>query len=240
MDDQTLSDLDMMAIQVRTLYRLDGRARLLAVNETGEPRPDDPPAPRLFLGRTRQGNIWCFRHDLPDDVVVELDRLCRAEPVAEDLSAPPLGYAAMHAILEEHEPVDDEWRGPCYRFPAVLPVVPGAVEVTPANCDVLGPHFASLARSLPDVRPVAAVVHGAAVCACFCSRIGEYACEAGVETLPGHQGRGYASVAVTLWAELVRRRGLTPLYSTSWDNGASRGVARKLGLTLYGEDFSIT
>jgi hypothetical protein len=36
----------------------------------------------------------------------------------------------------------------------------------------------------------------------------------------------------------VRRENRIPLYSTSWDNAASRGVARRLGLVLYGADLS--
>ena len=31
----------------------------------------------------------------------------------------------------------------------------------------------------------------------------------------------------------------TPLYSTSWDNEASRAVARRLGLLLIGEDWHL-
>jgi hypothetical protein len=33
--------------------------------------------------------------------------------------------------------------------------------------------------------------------------------------------------------------GQVPLYSTSWENLASQGVARRLGLQLYGVDLSI-
>ena len=38
------------------------------------------------------------------------------------------------------------------------------------------------------------------------------------------------------WAQAVRTQGGIPLYSTSWDNRASRAVAHNLGLSLYGED----
>jgi predicted GNAT family acetyltransferase len=73
---------------------------------------------------------------------------------------------------------------------------------------------------------------------CFSSRTSAYAAEAGVETAPEFRGRGYASAVVTRWAEVVRQSGRRPLYSTSWDNLASQGVAKKLGLILYGEDCS--
>ncbi len=45
--------------------------------------------------------------------------------------------------------------------------------------------------------------------------------------------------AVAAWAAHVRAAGLLPLYSTSWDNHASQGLARSLGFDLYGEDFSV-
>ena len=58
-------------------------------------------------------------------------------------------------------------------------------------------------------------------------------------TLEGYRGRGDAAAVVSGWAAAVREGGKTPLYSTSWDNEASKGVARKLGLVLYGTDLSI-
>ncbi|HWQ14799.1 MAG TPA: hypothetical protein VNL77_18515, partial [Roseiflexaceae bacterium] len=113
--DSERSPLTLMALQVATLFLLDGRGRLVRVNE-----PDGAPAPRFFMGRTAEGNIWRFRHDLPDDLAAELERLCRAEPPAQDLEEPPLCYAAVRAVLEEGAPVAEEWRGPCYRFPEAI------------------------------------------------------------------------------------------------------------------------
>ena len=73
---------------------------------------------------------------------------------------------------------------------------------------------------------------------CCSSRVTGRAAEAGVNTLEGYRGRGYAPAAVAAWAAAVRASGRLPLYSTSWDNVASQGVARKLGLVLYGADLS--
>ncbi|MFA6111893.1 MAG: hypothetical protein WDA75_24290 [Candidatus Latescibacterota bacterium] len=64
--------------------------------------------------------------------------------------------------------------------------------------------------------------------------------EAGIDTLEAYHGRGYASATVVGWALLVRLVGCLPLYSTSWGNLASQGVARRLGLILYGVDLHWT
>jgi len=61
---------------------------------------------------------------------------------------------------------------------------------------------------------------------------------AGAETLPDRRGQGHGAVAVTAWARAVRGLGVTPFYSSSWDNLASRDLARRLGLRLFGVDFT--
>ena len=105
------SDWDLMQIHVSALYRHDERNRLLAVNEPGDPRPDDPLPPRLYLGRTREGLIWRFRHDLPESLVAELEAMLASEPVAADLSRPPQCLAALQATLGTRRPAhrDMEW-----------------------------------------------------------------------------------------------------------------------------------
>jgi RimJ/RimL family protein N-acetyltransferase len=229
------SELDYMALQVGTLFVLDERGRLLHSNE-----PDPPDAPLFFMGRTPAGNIWRFRHDLPDDMAAELDRLCRVEPVVHDFTQPPACYEALRAVLEEFAPLTDESRGPCFRFPAELPDGAPAVELTQAGVDVLPLDWEGMRRDLSLYAPVAAVLDGdRALSVCFSSRIGPHACEAGLETNPAYRRRGYGAAATALWGRLVRERGRIPLYSTEWDNHPSQAVARRLGLVLYGEDFSL-
>jgi RimJ/RimL family protein N-acetyltransferase len=230
-----MTDLEFMALQVETLYRLDHSQRLLSVNE-----PSNPPAPRLFLGRTLGGHLWRFRYDLPADLVCELERLCRAEPVSAGLPAPLALYQAMRAALRAHGEIRDEWRGPAYRFPDQIARPQHVLLVDEQNAQLLRPGFARLVADLGTSWPCIAVVEqGMVVSVCFSSRISERAAEAGVQTLPRFRRRGYAAAAVAGWAAEVRRRGRIPLYSTSWANTASQGVARKLGLVMYGEDISI-
>jgi hypothetical protein len=156
------------------------------------------------------------------------------------LAPPPQCYGAIRAALHAHAPIASEYRGPCYCAPMDIPPLPGATLVTQDNMPVLEPWFVDLLPELNARQPVAAVLErDVAVAACFCARITVRAAEAGVETVPAFRGRGYAAAAVAAWAAALRRRGRLPLYSTSWENLASQGVARKLGMQHYGEDWSI-
>jgi predicted GNAT family acetyltransferase len=105
---------------------------------------------------------------------------------------------------------------------------------------LLAGEFAWLRDALEPWGPVAAViVEGRAVSVCFSARLTPRAAEAGVETLPDFRGAGHATHAVAAWAQAIRESGRRPLYSTSWENLASQGVARRLGLRMYGVDLSL-
>jgi RimJ/RimL family protein N-acetyltransferase len=234
-------DLDLMQIHVSALYRHDDRNRLLAGNEPGPSRPDDPPPPRLYLGRTRDGLIWRLRHDLADSLLTELEPMLAAEPVAADLSRPPRCLAALQSTLAQHGPLMGTWSGPAWLFPAVIPASEREViPITEANDDLVRPVFPGLAADIPWRQPCLAVVEdGRLASLCYSARNTPIAAEAGVDTLEEFRGRGYAPAVVAAWARAVRQEERIPLYSTSWDNLASRSVARKLGLVLYGADLSI-
>jgi hypothetical protein len=239
--------LERMRLHINTLYCLDAAQRLRCVNEIGE-----PPAPIFYMGRTNEGNLWHLRHDLPAALVEEIDILCRAEPVASDLSRPPQNRAAIRAAIAKHLPAQaldqalDEYRGPAYWMPKVEHRPSSRVVlITEANSKLLQSAFPWMIPLLGngdngDNGPVTATVEqGSAVSLCFCARRPAQATEAGVETLPAFRGRGYATATVAAWAAEVTRRGVIPLYSTSWENAASQEVARHLGMEIYGEDWSI-
>jgi hypothetical protein len=144
-------------------------------------------------------------------------------------------------MLARDAPISGTWSGPAWRFPDKLPAsAHEVVHVTTANDDLVRPAFPSLADDLPWCQPcLAIVVDGRLTSLCFSSRNTPVAAEAGVNTLEEFRGRGYAPAVVAAWGRAVSEEGRIPLYSTSWDNLASRSVARKLGLVLYGADFSI-
>jgi hypothetical protein len=89
--------------------------------------------------------------------------------------------------------------------------------------------------------PVMAVSQGGdPVSVCFCARRSAAAAEAGVETAAAFRGRGYAPRVTAAWANAVRAIGLTPIYSTDWENRASLSVAHKLKLIPFATDWSIS
>lgn len=225
-----------MRIHLDTLFTRDASGRLLRVNE-----PDGKEAPRFFLGRTREGNEWGFRADVPGNLVEALEAACREEVPGPMLTAPPYGAKRYEALLAPSAPIRQRWAGPAYWFARALPVPAGPIPITQANADLLRPH---LEEWYPDAlfrQPALMVLdEGRAVSLCCSVRQSELAHEAGVETAEALRGRGYATRAVAAWAGAVRRLGRLPLYSTSWQNAASRALAARLGLECYGTDLHFT
>jgi RimJ/RimL family protein N-acetyltransferase len=228
------SDLDLIGIQAATLFTHDENGRIRETNEPGPTR-----APRFFLGRTKGGNIWRFRDDLPDDLIRRLEALASSEPASANLKDAPIYEQQFREVLQAHSEIRKTDAGPAYRFPDLTPCAPGTVVIHPDNLGLVADGFPWLISELTACQPCVAVVEqGAAVSVCWSSRVGSQAAEAGVETLEGFRGRGYATSAAAGWGAAVRGLGRLPLYSTSWENAASQGVARKLGLVLYGVDLS--
>jgi RimJ/RimL family protein N-acetyltransferase len=224
--------MTLMELHVEALYRRTPDGRLV---ETREAEP--MPAPRFFLGRTRSGNLWRFRDDLPASLVRSLDALAAAEPVLPDLPREPVSLLQFRELLHEHQAIQHTGAGPAYFFPEDLSPPPQVVRITEENGHLLGEEFAWLRTEWAACEPaLAVVIDEHAVSVGFSSRVAGRAAEAGVNTLEAFRDRGHASRVVAAWATAVRDTGRVPLYSTSWDNLASQGVARRLGLRLYGVD----
>ena len=233
-----LTDLELMSIHVRALFTHNAESRLLFVNE-----PDSAvaPAPRLFLGRTRVGNVWRFRADLPENLIQELDSLCTDEPpVNTEYNEPPRHVERYVRLLEKHAPVERVSTGPAYHFPASIAPSMHPVAITENDEEMLQGGFEDLVAELPAWQPfVALIERNRAVSVCRSVRITPEAHEAGVETLPDFRGKGYAKDVAAEWAQRVWAVGAIPLYSTSWENNASQAVARKLHLACYGADYQV-
>lgn len=230
-----VGDLELMKLHIDALYTHDVRGRLVHVNE-----PGDQPAPRVFLGRTSEGHILRTRVDVPDALTADLPRLIENEPRRAPLAQRPHCGDAIEALLSSRAPIERIWTGPAYCIDANgLPKPANTVRITPDDTQLL--------RTFPDWREevsfrepfMVAIEAGRAVALCCSVRITDVAHEAGVETLPEARGRGYASQVVSAWAKEVASFGALPLYSTSTDNVASQGVARRLGMHRIGIDFHV-
>lgn len=225
---------ELMRLHVEALFTHDARAQLLRGNE-----PNGSDAPRFFLGRTAGGPVIRFRHDVNEDMRRELEAAVNHD-TATALDS-PANASRYEEVLARAAPVRNTWSGPAFAFPVDSSAPSDAVLVNDDNVKVLDAY---LRDWIPDTRigqPLfAQLVGGHAVSVCCTVRRTSEAHEAGVETVSAFRGRGYAAQAVAAWARAVRESGQVPLYSTSWENHASRVVARKLGLIQFGNDLHIT
>lgn len=233
-----------MELHLRCLYHHDVRDRIVSTRQ-----PGGGPAPLVHVGRTRLGNVWRFRGDLPASLVCDLARLLgREAPLASSAGPEPLErLEAIRRVLQAAVGAVRAWRGPAFRFPPLIEVPDGSAELVEIGEDRSGLLSRGFADWIPEVAErqpcLAALEGGFAAALCCSSRPREVAsgasclaAEAGVETRPRDRGRGHAPRVVAAWARAVRAGGGEPMYSTSWDNRPSRAVARKLGLVAYGED----
>ncbi len=191
-----LTDQELMDMHIRALFTHDARSRLLLVNEPG----GKTPAPRLFFGRTRAGNFWRFRADLPEILIEELEALCVDEPVGQEVHREPRHLEAYVRLLETHAPAHKLEMGPAYHFTEYFEPSRPLLAITETNAERLRGGFEELVEELPAWQPfVACVEEGRAVSVCRSVRITPAAHEAGVETLPDFRGKGYAKDVVAGW-----------------------------------------
>lgn len=231
-----IDDHDLMRLHVQTLFTHNQRGDLVTVNDAGS-----RPAPRFFMGITRHGAVRRFRVDVDSatrTALIELsDRhlsLLGALDVLEHL-------VEYHTVLTRAAPVQRSGAGPAFQCPIRFMDSASAVRISETNSYVLKRHLEAWIPDVQAAQPMFAVLlHGEAVAVCASVRKSESAHEAGVETAAPYRGRGYGARAVTAWAGAVRECGWAALYSTSWRNGGSRALARKLGLQLFGTDLHIT
>lgn len=230
------SAMDLMRLHLEALFTCDEAGRLLRVNE-----PEGEMAPRFFLGRTPEGNAWWFRNDVDGELVGELETLCTAESVPFSTEVVPGSVGPFVDRISRRGAVQKVWVGPAFCFPEALGDGGAAVHVTEGNADVLVPRFEDWIDDVSQEVPMAAVLEaGRAVSICCSVRLTSEAHEAGVETHEDFRGRGHGAAATAAWARVVREMHRVPLYSTSWDNYASRALANRLGLRQFGADLHIT
>ena len=216
----------------RLIEQIDALAGVDAAGRLGGSGPD------FYVFRTPEWAICRCHARLAGDVVAELEAVARA-PRGRPRDW-PLAYGRYLSILGSVGRVTAMRAGPLYRVPAPPPDQVAGARITAANASLLS---GGLDEWLPDVAAglpmCVAIVDGRAVSLCASVDAAQSAHAAGVETLPAYRGRGLASQAVATWAQVVLEQGATPYYATTFDNLASQGVARRLGMQLVGSEFSL-
>jgi GNAT acetyltransferase len=230
-----LQESYIIRAHLENLFVHDGQGRIMRTNKRAP-----SPAPRFFLSMGTAGKEWRVREDLAPGLASRLSQLAsKLVPAHQLVEHSPKGLAGIRRELAKSSGVAPTESGPAYYFLERLSAT-DTVELTRRNLSLTERTFPWLTTEIDSSAPVFAVVRdGAAVAICFCARLPTAVVEAGVNTLEGYRGLGYATQAATAWATAVRRAGRIPLYSTSWRNLASRGVARRLGLIQYAIDFSL-
>ena len=221
----------ILKIHLKTLFVLDSEDRILSTRE-----PQASKGPVFFLTRSPVDCVWGIRTGVPADLAKELERLAREEPPISDYSGPQMHADGYKSVLEGK--IDS---GPAFIFPQAIPRPQDVVLVEDEQ--LLNRHFSGWMPG--EIRagraPVMAVMEDCyPVSICFCARRSNVAAEAGVQTAAGYTGRGFGSCVTAAWALAVRESGLIPFYSTDWSNEPSLVLARKLGLSIYAADWSIS
>jgi len=222
------NDLELMNIQAEVLFAHDSTGRITRINERMF-----QPAPRFFWGQTNLGRIVRFRNDVLNDVIRDIVNIMDREDPTEQL-------AKVISVLEKDKEISRIWMGPAYAFHEIDTDYANATLVTEDNKSCLAHGFSSLLSELEFRKPCYMVMENdIAVSVCFSARISDKAAEAGIETLEGYRGKGYAIRAASSWAQAICQSQRIPIYSTSWDNYSSQSVANRLRLRHIGTDISI-
>lgn len=208
------------------MFASDARGRLVGA------------APHLHVIRTPDAVICRCHADLADEVADAVARLAgrpRGRPAQWSQE-----YAAYVRALSPAGPLKAIRAGPIYGFPKRSAPFDSVTAIDETNADLL---LGGLDEWRPDVAAglpmMAVVVNGRAVSVCASVNASPAAHCAGVETVPEYRGRGLAAMVVAGWARAVQAAGAAPFYGTTFDNVASQGVAKRLGLNLIGGEFSI-
>ena len=234
------SELDLLDIEIGTIWRVDGQRRLLL--DPGQ----EGPVPLLVVGVWQEERIMATANDLSEAIHTALAEIVNSgETSPEPFVAPSYLQAGADALAHSHGPVMIEG-GPSFTIP------PGTRNSSSAviHTECANPSAAFLTTPPAETRwepdewrhlltgdlgPWAmAALDERIVSICHSARLTSRAAEAGVWTDPAFRGKGHAAAVTAAWADLIRPSGLHIFYSTSSANLSSQRVASRLNLRPIG------
>jgi len=234
-----LSDLDLLRIEVETIWARDDRGRLSLDTRSGQATQ-----PYLVIAWCREGRVAGIGAAVPDGLAARLTGVADGGAPPDDFYEPPEALAPCEELLTSELGGVVRSSGPGYlvppgtRFASTAPIVQtGDHDVTlytpPQEANWGDDEWRALISG--ELGPFAlAVVDGTVASICHCSRIRARSAEAGVWTHPALRGRGLGASVTAAWAALVQDSGRIAFYSTSGENRSSQRVAARLGLPCIG------
>lgn len=223
---------EFFEIHVDTLFITNVRGDLVLINEPWEKHKQR--APLIYVSWNESGYAYRFRDDVSADKRQKIEQ--HLEDVQSFDGAKQLPCADQIETLLSTQCSES---GPTYLAPNTVQPHGEAILVEHDNVEVLRTHFESMIDHIEDFQPCCVVLDGSdAVSICDTVRRSARAVEAGLHTIETHQRKGYAVAVTSAWVKAVKVEGLIPIYSTSWENIASQGVAKKVGLAPFAVEYS--
>lgn len=233
----------LLEAQVATLFETTPQGRI--VRCAG---PDHAPAPRLHLAIGAGGAIVRLRDDIDTRVAREVEALAGRELPIIKPQALPRFSDDYRQLLGESERLNDHHFGVIHNLPHHTRWAGDVALVSHGTAagDALVGRIArdGMPRSLVDAgfvdlthfwEPWCIALHGDEIVAlAFAVRLGNRGAELGVNTLPGHRGKGYAAAVTAGWSSLPALQHVPLFYGTHRDNLSSQRVIERLGLPFLG------
>ena len=220
-----MSDLELLALHRQTAFTFDDRGRM-----QHESAPDRSPGRRFSFAGCQDGNLAVVRHDVPDPVARELQRLVAEEPPLVATDAVPVHLDRYRALLDVDGSAVEHHHG-------VLWVFPGPVSYdADVDVDIVLSGTSDGDRLLArfaDVVPASlrekgfggpadlwapwcvATVDGEVASIAETVRRGPAGAEVGVDTAVGFRGRGLAAAVTAAWSRHQELQERVRFYSTS-------------------------
>jgi len=235
------SDLELLEIEIDTLWLRDKRSRLVE-----QRRPNGLLAPHLVIAVSSQGWTLAVGSEVPDAVAGELQAEVSTKPRTSDPAEPPPALARCEQLLRDSLGLVELSGGPSWVIPRETRF-PSAVEIQRSDYHdtelLLDQDIERLNWTAAEWRELLdgtlgpwamAIIERQVVAICHSARLTVRGAEAGVWTDPRFRGQGHAAAVTAAWAALLAPSGRNLFYSTSADNLSSQRVAARLSLRPIG------
>ncbi|MDX3925373.1 MAG: GNAT family N-acetyltransferase [Shinella sp.] len=236
------SDLDLLAIDIASTFRLSRSGRILREND-----PERSTGPLVFFAGCAQGNLVHVHDRVPEEAAVQVFELLGREPPWLDPGSEPAALARVLKVLEGYFPAMPVRPSVIYhltRQPAAPDDLRFVCSGTAAGNILLESlDEAGLREHLADAgfagpadfwAPWCAVLEGRTIISiAFSARLGEHGAEVGVYTFSQWRSMGLAAAATAKWTSHPDLAGRELFYSASTENASSQRVAARLGLRRF-------